>query len=169
MTSEDRDPQRVWRRLRANPDYVADWRASAGPTAREAPPLAFRRQTEADLEAARWKLLAWENPHRPQWAELFRADVAMVEARVAAPGPSGKYSWRRLVLSAGATYTGLRLLDGGLVLKVRQGRETGQLRVVDGAAFDPELNGLETAMRRGARARRGWVLVKSLDGIVLRR
>ena len=166
---EDRDPQRVWRRLRENPDYVADWRASAGPTAREAPPLAFRRQTEADLEAARWKLLAWENPHRPQWAELFRADVAMVEARVAAPGPSGKYSWRRLVLSAGATYTGLRLLDGALVLKVRQGRDTEQLRVVDGAAFDPELNGLETAMRRGARARRGWVLVKSLDGIVLRR
>ena len=108
-TSESRDPERTWRRLRENPDYVADWRASAGPTAREAPPLAFRRQTEADLEAARWKLLAWENPHRPQWAELFRADVAMVEARVAAPGPSGKYSWRRLVLSAGATYTGLRL------------------------------------------------------------
>ena len=57
-TSEDRDPERTWRRLRENPDYVADWRASAGPTAREAPPLAFRRQTEADLEAARWELLA---------------------------------------------------------------------------------------------------------------
>ena len=102
-------------------------------------------------------------------AELFRADVAMVGARVAAPGPSGKYSWRRLVLRAGATYTGLRLLDGALVLKVRQGRDTGQLRVVDGAAFDPALNGLETAMRRVARARRGWVLMESLDGIVSRR
>ena len=47
---EDRDPQRVWRRLRENPDYVADWRASAGPTAREAPPLAFRATGEQDLE-----------------------------------------------------------------------------------------------------------------------
>ena len=85
---------------------------------------------------------------------------------MAAPGP---HIWRRLVLGAGATYTGLRLLDGALVLKVGRGRETGQLRVVDGAAFDPALSGLETAMRRGARARRGWVLMESLDGIVLRR
>ena len=159
---EDRDPRRVWKRLRENPDYVADWRASAGPTVREPPPLPFRRQTEADMEAARWNLLAWENPRLPQWAELFQADAATVEARVAAPG---RHPWSRLVLEAGATYTGLRLLDGALVLKVRRGRETGQVRVVDGAAFDPALNGLRAAMGRGARGRRGWVLVRSLDGI----
>ena len=35
--AEGRDPERAWRRLRENPDYVADWRASAGPTVREAP------------------------------------------------------------------------------------------------------------------------------------
>ena len=68
-----RDPERAWRRLRENPDYVADWGVSAGPTAREAPPRAFRRQTEADLTAARWNLLAWEDPRHPQWAELFWA------------------------------------------------------------------------------------------------
>ena len=159
---EDRDPRRVWKRLRENPDYVADWRASAGPTVREPPPLPFRRQTEADMEAARWNLLAWENPRLPQWAELFQSDAATVEARVAAPG---RHPWSRLVLEAGATYTGLRLLDGALVLKVRRGRETGQVRVVDGAAFDPALNGLRAAMGWGARGRRGWVLVRSLDGI----
>lgn len=117
MTSRARggDPERAWRRLRENPDYVADWRANAGPTVREALPHAYRRQTQADLEAARWNLLAWEDPHHPQWAELFRADVAMVEARVAEPGA---HAWRRLVLRAGATFTGLRLLDGALVLKV---------------------------------------------------
>ena len=71
--AQRRDPERAWSRLRANPDYVADWRASAGATVREAPPYAFRRQSEADLEAARWSLLAWEDPRHPQWAELFRA------------------------------------------------------------------------------------------------
>ena len=89
-----RDPERAWRRLRENPDYVADWGVSAGPTAREAPPRAFRRQTEADLTAARWNLLAWEDPRHPQWAELFWADVAMVEARVAEPG---EHAWGRVL------------------------------------------------------------------------
>ena len=164
--AQRRDPERVWRRLRENPDYVAHWRASAGATVREAPPHAFRRQTDADVKAARWNLLAWEDPRHPQWAELFRVDVAMVEARVAEPG---EHAWRRLLRRAGATFTGLRLLDGALVLKVWRGRETGQIRVIDGAAFDPAHSGLEVVIRRGVRARSGWVLVESLDGIVLRR
>ena len=132
MTTRARrwDPERSWRRLREDPDYVSDWRASAGPTVCEAPPYAFRRQTEADIEAARWKLLAWENPRHPQWAELFRADVAMVEVRVVV---SGAHARRCLLRRAGATFTGLRLLDGALVLKVSRGRETGQIRVLDGA------------------------------------
>ena len=160
--AQRRDPERAWRRLRENPDYVAHWRASAGPTVREAPPYAFRRQTEADLKAARWNLLAWEDPRHPQWAELFRADVAMVEARVAEPG---EHAWRRLLRRAGATFTGLRLLDGALVLKVWRGHETGQIRVIDGAAFDPALSGLEVAMRQGVRARSGWVRIESLERI----
>ena len=164
--AEGRDPQRIWKGLRENPDYVADWRASAGPAAREAPPYPFRRQTEADVKAARWNLLAWEDPYHPQWAELFWADVAMVEARVAQPGEHG---WPCLLLRADATFTGLRLLDGALVLKVRRGRETGQIRVLDGAAFDPALSGLKVARRQGERARRGWVRIESLDGIVFSR
>ena len=56
-----------------NPDYVAVWRAHAGPTVREAPLHVFRRQTEADLKAARWNLLAWEDLRHPQWAGIFRA------------------------------------------------------------------------------------------------
>ena len=93
------DAERAWRRLRENPDHVADWRESAGPTVREAPPHAFRRQSAADLKAARWNLLAWEDPRHPRWAELFRADVAMVEARVA---EAGEHAWRRLVGRAGS-------------------------------------------------------------------
>ena len=161
-----RDPERSWRRLREDPEYVSDWRASAGPTVREAPPYAFRRQTEADLKASRWNLLAWEDPHHAEWAELFRADVAMVEARVAEPGGD---AWRRLIRRAGATYAGLRLLDGALVLKVRRGRETGQIRVIDGSAFDPAQSGLEVAGRRSVHARSGWVRVESLDRVVFGR
>ena len=167
--AQGRDPERSWRRLRESPDYVADWRAGAGPTVREAPPHAFRRQTEADLKAARWNLLVWEDPRHPQWAELFRADVPMVEARVAGPGPHGRHSWRRLLRRAGARFTGLRLLDGTLVLKVWRGRETGQIRVLDGAAFDPALSGLEVATAKGAGGRRRWVRVESLDRMVFGR
>ena len=164
--AEGRDRQRAWRRLRENPDYVADWSASAGPTVREAPPHAFRRQTAADLKAARWNLLAWEDPRHPQWAELFWSDVAMVEARSAQPG---EHAWRSLLLRAGATFAGLRLLDGALVLKVRQGRETGQIKVIDGAAFDPVHSGLEVATRQSDRSRSGWVRIASLERLVFGR
>ena len=46
-----------WRSLRTDPDYVADWRANAGPTVHEAPPFPFRRQTEADLKLAQIKVV----------------------------------------------------------------------------------------------------------------
>ena len=99
--AEDRDPGRAWRRLMENPDYVADWRAHAGPTIREPPPHVFRRQTEADLKAARWNLLAWEDPYHPQWAAPFWADAPTIEARAAGSGPSGRHSWLRLLRRRG--------------------------------------------------------------------
>ena len=55
------------------------------------------------------------------------------------------------------------------MLKVWRGHETGQIRVIDGAAFDPAHSGLEVQMWQGVCARSGWVLVESLDGIVFRR
>ena len=157
--AQRRDPEWAWKRLRENPNYFAGWRALAGPTIREAPPYAFRRQTEADLKAARWNLLAWEDPRHPQWAELFWANVAMVEARVAG---AGEYAWRFLLREAGATFTGLRLLDGALVLKVWRGREAGQIRVIDGTAFDPAHSGLEVELPKGVGARSRWARVESL-------
>ena len=67
----------------------------------------------------------------------------------------------------GARYSGLRLLDGTLVLRVSRGRETGLIAVIDGAAFDPALSGLEVRMRQGEPAHGGWVCLKSLKSIVL--
>ena len=166
--AEGRDPGWVWRRLRENPDYVADWQAHAGPTVREAPPNAFRRQNEADLKAARWNLLAWEDPHNPQWAGLFWADAPITEARVSGSDPNGRNSWRGLLRRAEARYTGLRLLDGTLALKVSRGRETAQIWVTDGAAFDAALSGLEVRMPQGGHARGHWVRLRSLEPLVLR-
>ena len=164
--NEGRDPGQAWRRLMENPDYVADWRAHAGPTVREAPPHVFRRQTEADLAAARWNLLAWEDPHHPQWAAPFRTDVPTVEARVAEPWRDGRYSWPRLLRGAGSRYSGLRLLDGRLVLRVTRGRDTGQIAVIDGAAFDPALSGLQVRAQQGGNARARWVRLRSLERAV---
>ncbi len=166
--AEGRDPGWAWQRLMENPDYVADWRAHAGPTVREAPPHVFRRQTEADLKAARWNLLAWEDPRHPRWSAPFWADLPMVEARVAEAGPAGRHSWHVLLRRTGARYSGVRLLDGTLVLRVSRGRETGQISVVDGATFDPALSGLEIRMPQGRPAHHGWVRLKSLEPIVLR-
>ena len=70
----------------ANPDYVVDWRAHSGPALIEPPPYAWRRQAEADLKAARWNLLAREDPRHPQWAAPFRVDMPTVEVRVAEQG-----------------------------------------------------------------------------------
>ena len=88
----------------------------------------------------------------------------MVEARAAEPGPSGRHAWQRLLQKAGARYSGLRLLDGALVLKVSRGRETGQVRVIDGDAFDPARSGLEVRKPRG-----GWARLRNLEPGVLRK
>ncbi len=165
-TAEGRDPGRAWQRLMENADYIADWRAHAGPTVREAPPHVFRRQAEADLAAARWNLLAWEDPHHPQWAAPFWTDAATVEARAAEPWRDGRHSWPRLLRGAGARYSALRLLDGRLVLRLTRGRETVQIAVIDGAAFDPALSGLEVRSRREEQARARWVRLRSLETAV---
>ena len=162
----DRRGERGWRLLRSNPDYVADWRAHAGPVAHEAPPFPLRRQTVADLGAARWNLLTWEDPRTARHAELFWADVAMIEARAVDVESSGGEALSSVVWKSGATFTGLRLRDGGLFIKMARGRAAEQLRVVDGGAFDPARTGLEVAVRAGAPSRSAWVRVDTLDGLV---
>ena len=160
---QDRGARPSWRSLRTDPDYVADWRANAGRRVREAPPFPFRRQTEADLKAVRWNLLAWEDPRYPQLAELFWADAPMVETRTA--GDAGRYALGRVVRRSGARFMALRLLDGSLVVKVVRGRRSAQFRVIDGDAFDPARSGLEIPARNEGRAGDAPTLVESLDAV----
>ena len=74
-----------WHPLRSNPDYRADWRARGGaPSVVESAGFALCAQTEADLKAAQWGLLAWENPRErnkfsPFWIEEKVPIAAVVE------------------------------------------------------------------------------------------
>ena len=140
---ERRCPVGDWHALKTNPDYRAEWRARGGAAqVGEAAGFALRGQTEADLEAARWGLMAWENPRERSRFKPFWIDERMIAAAVVEPrdtvAPVGM-----LVRATGMSVTGLRLLDGALVLKVRRGRRMEQIRVLEGDTFDLERSGLE--------------------------
>ena len=164
-----RDGRRAWRLLRSNPDYVADWRANGGPVAHEPPPFPLRRQTVADMDAARWNPLAWEAPSLAGRAAPFWADVPMLEGRAFDVGKSTGQALCRVVVRSGATFWGLRLRDGGLVIRVARGRKAKQIRVRDGKVFDPARSGLEVAVPAGASRPRAWTRVENLDAIVFAR
>ena len=163
------DGRRAWRLLRSDPDYVAAWRAYAGPVAHEAPPFPLRRQTVADLEAARWNLLAWEAPLPAGPGLPFWADAPMLEGRTLDVGKAAGKALCRVVVRSGATFWGLRLRDGSLVIKVMRGRRAAQIRVRDGRAFDPARSGLEIALQVAASRRRKWTRVRNLDATVFAR
>ena len=168
-TNEDakvHDGRRAWRLLRSNPDYVADWRANGGPVADEPPPFPLRRQTVADLQAARWNLLAWEAPWLNEHAAPFWAGVPMLQGRALDVGEVTEHALFRVVVRSGATFWGLRLRDGGLILKVMRGRRAAQIRVRAGEAFEPARSGLEIAVVIGGVPQSGWARVESLDAIV---
>ena len=95
----------------------------------------------------------------------FWADTARVDACVA---DSEGRTWRSLIVGSGATYGGLRLLDGTLVLKVQRGNETADVRIIDGAAFDAAEKGFEIAAGDGADARNRWARLRTMDPIFRR-
>lgn len=159
----------LWRALWTKPDYIEDWRVNAGPVLQEPPPIPLRRQTEADLGAARWGLLAWEAPWLKHHGAPFWADVAMFEGRAVDAGDDTERTLRQIVVRFGATFWGLRLRDGGLILRVERECEVAQIRVKDGTAFDPCRSGLELARAGSAARPAGWIRLKSLDGPVYAR
>ncbi len=138
--TEIRGPVGDWHALRSNPGYKADWRENGGaPPVVESVGFALRAQTEADLEAARWGLLAWEDPRERSRFKPFWIDGKMIEAAVVEPG----YPIGMLARATGMSVSGLRLLDGALVLKVKKWRRVEQIRVLEGEAFDLERTALE--------------------------
>ena len=125
----------AWRILKCHPCYREAWQAVADRIAcPEGAPIPIRRQTEADLEAAPWGLLAWQDPFAEGGpASPFWADAPMAEGM---PGRRETPSFAALVRSRGGAVSGLLLLDGALILKVERQGAAGQVRIEDGAAFD---------------------------------
>ena len=99
----------------------------------------------------------------------FWADGPMLEGRALDVGEATENTLRRVVVRTGATFMGLRLRDGGLVIKVTRGREAAQIRLGNGKAFSPWRSGLEIAVRADASPSSEWVRVGSLDGTVFAR
>ena len=125
--------KRAWEFLRRNPGYM-EAESKAPPAPAEPAPFPMRVQTGADLEAAAWGLLAWEDPLADDGpASPFWAEAPALEA-IASPSPS----LAALAAEPGWRVSGLRLADGPVVLKVEHGAAAVQLCVADGAGFDPE-------------------------------
>ena len=149
-----------WRALRHNRDYVADWRAHAGgPPPLEPAPFRLRRQTSADLEATRWGLLAWEGPTVGMAASPFWADAEMPRGRFQETDDVDPTPILALLDEAGATLTGLHLLDGVLVLRIARGRKEGQVCLAVMIRLDPNLP--ENLARAGALCSVVWPRRKS--------
>ncbi len=122
---------RAWEFLRRNPGYI-EAESGAPPAPAEPDPFPMRVQTGADLEAARWGLLAWEDPRAEDGpASPFWRDAPMLGA---APAP-GARPLAQVLDAPGWRLAGLRLADGGTVLKVEHGGAAVQLMIEEG--FDP--------------------------------
>ena len=110
--------------LKQHPCYREAWLAVADCTSGPAgEPIPIRRQTEADLEAASWGLLAWEDPFADGGsASPFWADAPMVEGR---QGRRETSSFASLVRRQGGGVSGLLLRDGAMILKVERNDVAG--------------------------------------------
>ena len=131
---ESGDGVLAWRMLRVLREYKEAWErhAAAGPPrVLEPGPFRIRVQTEADLEAARFELLAWEDPHDADGlaAPFWRQD-GMPEGFVhpGAPLPAE-------LAAEGALIEGLRLLCGDLVVRIEWRDAAVQIRILDAARF----------------------------------
>ena len=136
----------AWRVLRQVDGYVEAWdRHAARARARALEPGPFRIlvQADCDIEAARFELLAWEDPSGP--GPPFWLQDGMTEALLkpdamplaAIPGEGG-------------TVEGLRLLSGDLVVRIGAGAASVQVRVRD-APRVPDDGGLSVLHDFGLR------------------
>ena len=141
--AEIRGPVGDWHALRADPDYKADWRASGvAASVVEQSGFVLRIQNESDLDAARWGLLAWEDPRERSGFKPFWIDEGMLEGSVVEPDGSAP-SLMEEARATGISVSGLRLLDGALVLKFRRWRRVEQVRVSEGGSLDMERAALQ--------------------------
>ncbi len=136
------DGDLAWRVLRLVREYGEAWARHGAPgaphgtargTERGAAPGAFpvRVQSEADLGAARFGLLAWEDPRLAEGAAApFWRQAGMPEGAIDHGAPA-----LAAMREEGASVGGLRLLGGDLVVRVAHAGAAVQVRLRDVPAF----------------------------------
>ena len=148
--AEDGDGALAWAVLRRTAEYREAWAghaADSGASARPEPrPFPFRMQTEADLDAARFELLAWEDPFAedgpltPFWRQ--RGMPEAVPDTCAPPLAT--------LAAEGGSFAGLRLLGGGLVLKIEFAGAAVQVRLREPGTF-PDGAGISVLLPFGLK------------------
>ena len=115
---ESGDGVLAWEALRRVDDYEDAWRrhgADGSPHALEPGPFRIRIQTQADLEAGRFELLAWEDPRKADGpASPFWRQDGMLEGMLG----SGAEPLAAMV-GDGGSVEGLRLLGGDCGMRSR--------------------------------------------------
>ncbi len=147
------DGVRAWRFLRASRGYREAWaRRRPPPGLPERAPFPVRLQTAADLAAPSWGMAAWEDPHGARPLAPFWARAGVVEGRVTRDAPP----LVRLADEGGASLSGLRLADGGLMLRIERDGRSVQVRLPPATVF-PEDGGLRLVLvREVARIEDAW-------------
>ena len=136
----------AWRLLRQVEDYVDAWgrhAARARVRAMEPGPFPILVQSESDLDAATFELLAWADPSGP--GAPFWRNRGMPEALL---NPDA--SPLAAIPDEGGTVDGLRLLSGDLVVRIGCGGASVQVRVRDAPRF-PDDGGLSVMHDFGLR------------------
>ncbi len=130
----------AWMALRRVEAYEDAWRrygADGKALLLEPGPFRIRLQTKADLEAGRFELLAWEDPRKADGpASPFWRQDGMLEGLLE-PGAQPLAA----TVADGGSVEGLRLLGGGLVVKVESADAVVQIRLRSAAKF-PEDGGI---------------------------
>ena len=154
---------RAWEFLKENLEFQAAYEAGDGAAhALEDAPFPIRRQSDADRRIARFGVWARENPFArdgpasPFWRVAPMLDVVPLRREGFAPVD--------LAREVGTALAGLRLPDGALILKLERGGRARQLRIAEGAAFDPLRDGIRVVMEVGP----GWPRRHALSGSLWR-
>ena len=139
----------AWMVLRQVDDYREAWdehAAGGASVATEPGPFRIRIQTEADLEAERFEMLAWENPWKADGpASAFWRQDGMPEGALE-PGAEPLAG----MIGDRGSVEGLRLLGGDLVLKIEYGGAAVQIRLGNVERF-PEDGGISIKHGFGLR------------------
>lgn len=139
----------AWRILRMVGEYEEAWErygAAGPPPALEPGPFRIRVQTEADLEAARFDMLAWEDPHDAEGPVApFWCQEGMPEGFIDSEAPP-----LAVVVGDGGSVEGLRLLCGDLVVRIEFRGAAVQVRLRDAGPF-PDDGGISVKHAFGLR------------------